>query len=440
MSLLLDALKKAAADKNTSNNTAVPEKISASPEETSIDIAQEKHDKLSLSDTKKNKKTRPKENFTPEKQKSIDVDKNTSSKTGETPPLIQPTPSELKDKVITDVIPLQEKTKPAIETPTTRSEEDLIELINKSNKYSRYESTKRNITIGLFLLLTLAVSGLYFYYQIDMADQNIYITDNTNEISSYDLVDEKIALNEIVEMPTETSPPKKVTPKKSQVKAPSKSKRVIKKLTVKPIPKNTSINIIKTKSPDPINSILRKAYNEFHNKNYTSSESLYYEVLSRDAQNRNALLGLSAIGIKTNRYEFSRQKYLYLLKLNPRDNLAIAGLSSLDSNANSQLTESKLKFLLKQHPDAAHLYFALGTLFSKQNKWPEAQSAYFSAWSANNENPDYTYNLAVSLDHLDKKSQALKFYTLSLKLQKSANSNFSTTQAQKRINTLAMEL
>ncbi|VAW54718.1 hypothetical protein MNBD_GAMMA07-1027, partial [hydrothermal vent metagenome] len=182
------------------------------------------------------------------------------------------------------------------------------------------------------------------------------------------------------------------------------------------------------------------AYNEFHNKNYNISKKFYTKVLSNDIKNRDALLGLAAIAIKNNNYEYARQKYLYLLKLNPRDSVAIAGLSSLNNNANSQLSESQLKFLLKQKPDSSHLYFALGTLYSTQKKWPEAQSAYFNAWSSDNKNSDYTYNLAVSLDHLNKKKQALKFYLLSLKLQAASGGNFSESNTQKRIQILKMDM
>jgi len=92
--------------------------------------------------------------------------------------------------------------------------------------------------------------------------------------------------------------------------------------------------------------------------------------------------------------------------------------------------------MLKQQPDSAHLYFALGSLYTTQNRWPEAQSSYFSAWSAENKNADYAYNLAVSLDHLDKKKQALDFYQLSLKLKQASSGNFSQTDTQDRIHAL----
>jgi len=487
MSLLLDALKKAAAEKN--NNTHVsankkpaenPEKLSLSdtdmdlelhteayipavdeniepsfPEVNKQDIKKIHKKKASTRNHKKslvtdqvnlNKKTTPDDSILQAEKKLTDIKKEVEPDKeviNENPDSVK-TLNDNSDKIKTEeVIPLQKNTTSQSnnETKKISSEERLAELINKSNRYSRYESTKRNIIISVFLILIFTASGLYFYYQIDMANQNIYITDNTNDISNYALVDENISLEEPPVIQKKSRPlPKKITPKKLPPKIVSTKKAAKKKLVLKPIIDNTSINIVKKKTLDPINTLLRKAYNEFHQKNYDTSKSLYQQVIARDNQNRDALLGLSAIGIKTNRYEYSRQKYLYLLQLNPRDSIAIAGLSSLDNNANSQLTESKLKFLLKQQPDAAHLYFALGTLFSMQNKWPEAQSAYFSAWSANNKNPDYAYNLAVSLDHLDKKKQALKFYQLSLKLKSSTNANFSRHLAQQRINTLAMEL
>jgi uncharacterized protein HemY len=96
--------------------------------------------------------------------------------------------------------------------------------------------------------------------------------------------------------------------------------------------------------------------------------------------------------------------------------------------------------MLKQQPDSPHLYFALGSHYSALSKWPEAQSAFFSAWSADNLNADYAYNLAVSLDHLSKQKQAVDFYQLSLKLQKSSIGNFSSVDVHRRISSLQEHL
>jgi len=316
-----------------------------------------------------------------------------------------------------------------------KNEQALSALINKSNQYTRSEKLKKNITIIILITLILIGSGLYFYIEMQTTSQDLYIAQNNSEVNRQPFIEKTI--------PAVPSKPVKA-PQQNIVKQTntiSKAQPVIKKPVVtKPrITQQTStkqISIVRTKKLDPIHVLLRDAYTAFHNEDYRKSESLYLKVKVREANNRDALLGLAAIGIKEKRFEYARQKYQYLLKLNPRDSLAIAGMSSIESKVDPQLNESQLKFMLKQQPDSAHLYFALGSQYSSQNKWAEAQSAFFSAWSAENKNADYAYNLAVSLDHLDKKKQALDFYQLSLKLKQASDGNFSNASTEQRIKAL----
>ncbi len=326
------------------------------------------------------------------------------------------------------------------------TDEALTELINKSNKHTQRETIKKRFFAGITLFLILSASIFYFYNQFKISNESIYITDTLTSSPEFLSITQKETSDNIE--PIKKGIIKKPTNqlKSSSTKFKQENKLAIKKPTVKsaikkpnkrPINNNPNpINFIKTNKINPINQLLRDAYTSFQKNNYSNANTLYNKVLNIDNKNRDALLGLAAIGIKNNHYEFSRQKYLFLLKLNPRDSLAIAGLSSLNNQENPRLSESKLKFLLKQQPDAGHLYFALGTLYSSKQKWAEAQSAYYSAWSSNNKNADYAYNLAVSLDHLDKTSQALDFYTLSLKLRSTSNGNFSIAETKKRILTL----
>ena len=183
------------------------------------------------------------------------------------------------------------------------------------------------------------------------------------------------------------------------------------------------------------------AYSAFQRGQYEQAQILYQQVLAQEPRNRDALLGLAAIALKQQRYEYAKQKYLALLQLNPKDSLAVAGLSSvnqgsLQHSSDTALSESQLKFMLKEQPDAPHLYFALGSLYAGKNQWPQAQSAYFSAWSGDSNNADYAFNLAVSLDHINQPQQALQYYQLCLKLMRNSSASFSAAQVQQRINSL----
>ena len=77
-----------------------------------------------------------------------------------------------------------------------------------------------------------------------------------------------------------------------------------------------------------------------------------------------------------------------------------AGAVGRDSGGDPMANESRLKTLLASQPESGSLNFALGNLYSRQGRWSEAQQVYFNAVAADADNPDYLFNLAVSLDHL----------------------------------------
>jgi len=319
------------------------------------------------------------------------------------------------------------------------NEQALSALINKSNKFNRSQKIKNYITLIFFAIITVTGSALYLYVESESSNQTIYIASIATPIGR-DSNKQKITVD------TEKSPKKLLTSQQVLI-SKAETRKPVEQEKQTPSSDNSrsqitnklpdkSIKIIHTKKIDPIHVLLRNAYDAFINREYHQSAELYKKALQREAKNRDALLGLAAIATKQQRFESARQKYRYLIKLNPKDSIATAGLSSLDNHANPHLSESRLNFMLKNQPDSAHLYFALGSQYSTQKKWAEAQSAYFKAWSAENKNADYAYNLAVSLDHLDKKKQALEFYKLSLELNQIASGNFSNIETQNRIEAL----
>lgn len=360
--------------------------------------------------------------------------------------------SSIEPQDIAETITKPEKDELTLQPTSTSStpehninnEQALSALINKSNHHSRSQKKRQLISISLLIALIFTLSGLYYYIQLDTSNQNIYTPQsNPASINRAQILPERASktLPAIAIAPAkQTAAIQKRTIPDTQKTLPdatqSRKQSASTKTVSKPSNSKSVLNIVRTNKPDPVHAILSSAYTAFNKGNYQTSEKLYLQVLIRENRNRDALLGIAAIAIKQSRFEVARQKYQYLLKLNPRDSLATAGLSGIKNLNNPQLNETQLKFMIKQQPDAPHLYFALGSLYSSQNKWPEAQSAYFSAWSANNKNADYAYNLAVSLDHMNQPAQALNYYQLSLKLMSGSNSNFSVENTQKRIGLL----
>jgi Tfp pilus assembly protein PilF len=162
----------------------------------------------------------------------------------------------------------------------------------------------------------------------------------------------------------------------------------------------------------------------------------YTRALSANPRDRDALLGLAAIDVRNVNFASAEARYLKVLELDPRDAYAQAALLSLRGGGEAGQSESRLKTLIAQQPEASVLSFALGNQYASQRRWPEAQQAYFSAVSADPDNADYAYNLAVSLDHLRQPKLALEYYQRALALAGNRPVGFNTAQVQARVREL----
>jgi uncharacterized protein HemY len=91
----------------------------------------------------------------------------------------------------------------------------------------------------------------------------------------------------------------------------------------------------------------------------------------------------------------------------------------------------------QKNPGAPAINAALGNLYAGQGKWKSAQQYYFNAWQKEQDNADYIYNLAVSMDQLDKPKQAIRFYRDSLARAENRRVGFSRDVVMKRINELS---
>ncbi|MFW2371693.1 MAG: tetratricopeptide repeat protein [Gammaproteobacteria bacterium] len=310
--------------------------------------------------------------------------------------------------------------------------EALSALINK-NKAVRIRS-RRVISLSIISVIFILLMGasLYAYIMLEKVDSHhldLEITENKISISDQkpQALDE--AARKVIDKPerpvasaSEIDHP--VTNNQTAIAKPYAKRYVAKK----------PIRIRKKTSEDPIGVLLAQAYAAFNKSDYQASERLYNKVIIRNKNNHDALLGLAAIAQKQNRNDVAKGIYSKLLTLDPKDSYAKAGLSALISQNIALLNESQLKIMLREQPDAGHLYFALGNVLLIQKRYAEAQTAFFSAWSTDRSNTDYAFNLAVSLDHLGKAENAADFYQLSIKLFEKTGGNVSIDKIQQRIN------
>ncbi|OGA02638.1 MAG: hypothetical protein A3H35_17780 [Betaproteobacteria bacterium RIFCSPLOWO2_02_FULL_62_17] len=184
------------------------------------------------------------------------------------------------------------------------------------------------------------------------------------------------------------------------------------------------------------NQVLESAYAAFQRGEYDRAKTEYQQVLSREATSRDALLGLAAIDVRAREYATAELRYLKLLELDPRDAHAHAALIALQGNVDPVQTESRIKNLIAGQPDATHLYFTLGNQYAAQARWADAQNAYFKAFSAEPDNADFAFNLAVSLDHLRQSKLAGEYYRKAIALAGNRPAGFDRKQAESRAQEL----
>ncbi len=182
---------------------------------------------------------------------------------------------------------------------------------------------------------------------------------------------------------------------------------------------------------------IERAYEAFQQGNLVEARNEYQRALQSDPSNRDALLGLAAIDMRTRNYDLAEARYLKLLEADPRDAYAMAGLIALRGQTDPVQSESRLKSLIAAQPEAAHLHFALGNQYAAQSRWPEAQAAYFKAYTLDPDNPDFAFNLAVSLDQLRQNKLALEYYRRALALASNRSISFDKNQVSARISDLS---
>ncbi len=197
-----------------------------------------------------------------------------------------------------------------------------------------------------------------------------------------------------------------------------------------------SIRISRRSTPARVPPLLEQGYRAYQSGDDAGARSAYEQVLAKDPNNRDAALGLAAVAVRGGQWEAAQGLYMALLSRNPRDSVAMAGLLALTDNVDPLAAESRVKTLLNAEPRAAHLHFALGNLYARQERWPEAQEAYFNAFRYDDQNADYAFNLAVSLDRLRQRETALEYYRLALDLATRRPASFDTASVSERIRNM----
>jgi tetratricopeptide (TPR) repeat protein len=198
--------------------------------------------------------------------------------------------------------------------------------------------------------------------------------------------------------------------------------------------RDTSMQISKNNIGPRVSPELMAGYRAFNAGDDVEAQELYRKVLRTDLRNVDALLGMAAIAQRQGRLQDAMGWYGKVLEVEPRNPVAQAAMVNAVSQGDPITSESRIKSLLVQQPNAANLHAALGSLYTERGQWPAAQQSYFEAHRLDPGNPEYAFNLAVSLDQLGKPALALEYYKKTLELiQRNTTTTIDRQQLESRI-------
>jgi tetratricopeptide (TPR) repeat protein len=413
MSLLLDALKKAAQEKQNADSADINAEAYAGPGLEHVNDVEMQENDYGLEQSKKPE----------ELDLVLDDDEQSPAEEYHNDPVVENKQEPSRGFQQHHISPI----------PSTVTDEALQLLIHKTNNQHKKSRvmTWGGVVIGALFILSF--SGSYFYFnmveEIESMQRKHQIALAT--LKSKTKIEENLTSLAVVPE-TDKQLEKDIKPvAKAKIPENELSSKAAKAGISQQADKTFSVQ--RAEKRDPVSEALERGWMAYQNKDYASSKREYKKVLESEPNNHDALLGIAAVSLQQQEVETARDIYIKLLERDPRDPHAHAGLANIAQTDGASLSESKLKQLIEYRPDDAHLQFALGNVYVQKKSWPEAQQAFFNAWKADSSNADYAYNLAVSLDQLGKHREARAYYEDSLKLAAGKNISFSADAVKNRL-------
>lgn len=309
------------------------------------------------------------------------------------------------------------------------------------------------ISVSIATLIAIAAIGSYFYWQMQpkggvavgqgIAVQQAPVAQQPAPVAQVVPAAPAItsAATPVATPPVTTQQPAG-TSRKADIATPRTAAAQTTKPTqaaLQPAPEHPDSVIRVSTKQKKTDGTMEAAHAAFSRGETDLARSIWLKTLQSDSRNINALHGLAAISQQEGKPEQAAMLYRRVLEVDPRDAVAYAGLLSLSATSDVRQTESQLKGLLAEQPNSAHLHFALGNLYLGDSRWSEAQQSFFKAHVAAPENPDYLYNLAVSLDHLRQASLAAQYYGRALDAARTQTAAFDPAKVEERLRTLRNE-
>lgn len=188
--------------------------------------------------------------------------------------------------------------------------------------------------------------------------------------------------------------------------------------------------------PSELARTLQAGYAALRAGDIDAAGHAYARALELAPGNRDALLGVASVAERRGNVDRAVSFYRRVLRDHPNDDYARAALAGLEGVQQPRRSETELKNLLRERPDSPALHFALGNVYAAESRWSEAQRAWFEAHRAAPDNPDYAYNLAVALDHLGQLDAARDYYRKALAASDDGGAGFPVAAVRRRLEQL----
>lgn len=140
---------------------------------------------------------------------------------------------------------------------------------------------------------------------------------------------------------------------------------------------------------------------------------LYRLALETDPKDVHVLLGLAAAHVALAMPDAAQDLYRQVLELEPGNVAARANLIALQTEAGDESSGDEISDLIARQP-SDFLYALLGQIHARQQRWPQAQEAFFEALQLQPSDAGHAYNLAVALEHLGQPTLARDYYRRAL--------------------------
>lgn len=221
-------------------------------------------------------------------------------------------------------------------------------------------------------------------------------------------------------------------PPRINAKTPAQAARAIST----PAATDTISPIRITRAPLKVNPSLSRGFDAFNKGDLALAQREYGQAHQSDPRNTDAMHGLAAIAVRQGRFDEADALYRQITEADPQDTAALSALINSRRQIDPGAAESRLKSLSAAQPELAAPHFSLGNLYARHGRWNDAQQSYFRAYSAEPDNPDILYNLAISLEHLRQNKLAAQYYAQAIAAAQTRPAGFDKAQATARLNTL----